>query len=140
MRINPVVFFVSASVVVLFVVLGAVFTEPAGLFFGTVQDFIVSYLGWFYILSVAIFLGFVLWLYVSPYGEVRLGKDEDRPEYKNSTWFAMLFSAGMGIGLLFYSVAEPIMHFSAPPEAPGGTVLAAKEAMNLTFFHWGLHA
>ncbi|WP_440954937.1 BCCT family transporter [Methanosarcina sp. Mfa9] len=140
MRINPVVFFVSASIVVLFVVLGAVFTEPAGLFFGMVQDFIVSYLGWFYILSVAIFLGFVLWLYVSPYGKVRLGKDEDRPEYKNSTWFAMLFSAGMGIGLLFYSVAEPIMHFSAPPEDPGGTVLAAKEAMNLTFFHWGLHA
>ncbi|TGC09372.1 BCCT family transporter [Methanolobus halotolerans] len=138
--INSHVFYVSAVLVLFFVALGVLLTEELSVAFTTLQDIIVDNLGWFYIISVAFFLGFVIWLYFSPYGTIRLGKESDRPEYKDTTWFAMLFSAGMGIGLLFYSVAEPIIHFSSPRETAPGTVEAAVEAMNITFFHWGLHA
>ncbi len=139
-QVNSHVFYVSAAFVLLFVLMGVLFTENLSSVFITLQDLIVVNLGWFYILSVAIFLIFVLWLYFSPYGNTRLGKETDRPEYKDTTWFAMLFSAGMGIGLLFYSVAEPIIHLASPREAEPGTIEAAIEAMDLTFFHWGLHA
>ncbi|WP_292485594.1 BCCT family transporter, partial [Methanohalobium sp.] len=141
MKINPFVFFVSATVIVMFVVLGSLFTEFMKQFFNTLQTSIISYFGWFYILAVAFFLIFIIWLYLSPYGNIKLGKDDDVPVFSNTSWFAMLFSAGMGIGLLFYSVAEPVLHFSNPP---GGvapeSIEAAKQAINLTFFHWGLHA
>lgn len=137
---NSQVFYVSVVLVLSFVYMGIFFTEKVSNAFTTVQDLIVVNLGWFYILSVAFFLGFVIWLYFSRYGTIRLGKESDRPEYKDITWFAMLFSAGMGIGLLFYSVAEPIIHFSSPKEVASGSIEAAVQAMNLTFFHWGLHA
>ena len=140
MKVNPVVFFVSAGVVLAFLLLGAAFPRATASLFGALQNGIVANFGWFYILSVAFFLGFVLWLLVSPYGGVRLGGDDEEPDYSYLTWFAMLFSAGMGIGLLFYGVAEPILHFGAPLEAEPGTVAAAREAMHLSFFHWGLHA
>jgi len=140
MKMNPYVFFTSSGIAILFVVLGAVFSEPMGRMFASVQDFIVGTFGWFYIVAAAFFLLFVLWLLVSPYGRVRLGKDDEEPEYSYLTWFAMLFSAGMGIGLVFYGVAEPVLHFGNPPRSEPQTVEAAREAINLTFFHWGLHA
>jgi choline/glycine/proline betaine transport protein len=141
MKINPFVFFVSATVIVMFVVLGSLFTEFMKQFFNTLQNSIISYFGWFYILAVAFFLIFIIWLYLSPYGNIKLGKDDDVPVFSNTSWFAMLFSAGMGIGLLFYSVAEPVLHFSNPPGgAAPESIEAAKQAINLTFFHWGLHA
>ncbi len=140
MKVNPVVFFVSAAFILCFLLLGAFYTQSVQHVFGVLQDGIALNLGWFYILSVGFFLLFVLWLFISPYGRIRLGKDHNRPEFSNLNWFAMLFSAGMGIGLLFYSVAEPIMHFSHPPAGGGGTEEAAKQALILTFFHWGLHA
>ncbi|WP_410808501.1 BCCT family transporter [Methanohalobium sp.] len=141
MKVNPFVFFVSAAVIVMFVVLGSVFTEPMRQFFNILQDSIISYFGWFYILAVAFFLFFIIWLYFSPYGSIKLGKDDDIPVFSNTSWFAMLFSAGMGIGLLFYSVAEPVQHFSNPPGATAPeSIEAARQAINLTFFHWGLHA
>jgi choline/glycine/proline betaine transport protein len=96
--------------------------------------------GWFYILSVAIFLMFVIFLMLSRYGDVKLGSDDSEPEYSYLSWFAMLFSAGMGIGLLFFGVAEPIQHYAKPPVGAGSTIEAARNAMVLTFFHWGLHA
>ncbi|MEA1984726.1 MAG: BCCT family transporter [Euryarchaeota archaeon] len=138
-KVNPVVFYPSVSIVLLFVLMGVFFTEWMGDMFADIQNAIVSYFGWMYIVSVTFFLIFVLWLYFSPYGNIRLGKDEDRPEYRNTTWFAMLFSAGMGIGLLFYSVAEPILHFANPKDPGLGSIATAEEAINLTFFHWGLH-
>lgn len=140
LKVNLHVFSTSAALVLFFLLMGVLFTEQLTGAFETAQDLIVSNFGWFYILSAAFFLIFVIWLYLSPYGNIRLGKDSDRPEYRNTTWFAMLFSAGMGIGLLFYSVAEPIIHFSSPKDALPGTIEAAVQAMNLTFFHWGLHA
>jgi len=141
MKTNSFVFFVSAGVILAFVGLGATFPGPAELVFSSFQDYIVASFGWFYILAVTFFLLFAFWLLVGPFGNVRLGKDEDRPNYTNLTWFAMLFSAGMGIGLLFFSVAEPVLHFGRPPiGGQGGTIEAAHEAMNLTFLHWGFHA
>ncbi len=140
MRSNPTVFLVSAAVILSFVIIGAVFSTPVKEFFVWLQEGIVSGVGWFYIASVAFFLVFVIWLMLSPYGKIKLGKDHETPAFNNTSWFAMLFSAGMGIGLLFYSVAEPIMHWSEPVNASPESIAAAKEAMLFTFFHWGLHA
>jgi choline/glycine/proline betaine transport protein len=138
--LNPFVFLTSAGVIALFVLLAVIFTDEMRAGMGALQDFIVDTFGWFYILAVGGFLVFVLYLLLSPYGAIKLGRDDDEPDYSYLTWFAMLFSAGMGIGLLFYGVAEPIMHFGDPPGMEGGTVAAAQRAMEITVFHWGLHA
>jgi len=137
--IHPVVFPVSAALIVGFVLIGVVWTEGLAAQVDRIQDTIVTNFGWFYIVSVGVILLFVLWLMMGRFGSIKLGADDEKPEFGNLTWFAMLFSAGMGIGLLFFSVAEPIMHLSTPPTAEPGSVLAAKQAMNITFFHWGLH-
>lgn len=136
------VFAVSGVVATLFVVATVFFTEPAGRLFAFLQEAIATRFGWFYILAVTGFLVFVLWLLFSRFGAVRLGADDDEPEFSYPTWFSMLFSAGMGIGLLFYGVAEPVLHFASPRAGtvPAGTVEAAKEALNTAYFHWGLHA
>lgn len=139
-KINPPVFFGSAILILAFVIFGGAFSEQAGNVFTSVQTWIVNNFGWFYLLSVAIFLIFTLSLAISSYGTIKLGPDHSEPDYGYFSWFSMLFSAGMGIGLLFFGVAEPIMHFSSPPVGEGGTIEAARSAMSLTFFHWGLHA
>ena len=136
---NPPVFIVSAAVVLAFVAVGTFFTEATGTAASIVQEFIVTYFGWFYTVSVSFFLIFVVALMFSRYGRVRLGPDDSRPEFSTTAWFAMLFTAGMGIGLVYFGVAEPILHFNSPPMGEGGTDAAAQEAMNLTFFHWLLH-
>ena len=82
----------------------------------------------------------VVFLGVSRYGDIRLGPDHATPDYSLLTWLSMLFAAGMGIGLMFFGVAEPLMHYLSPPSAETGTVAAVQEAMKMTFFHWGLHA
>jgi len=139
-NINPPVFFGSGILILSFVVFGTVFPETANDTFTTVQTWIVTTFGWFYVLAVALFVIFALYLAVSGHGQVRLGPDDSRPDYSYPSWFAMLFSAGMGIGLMFFAVAEPIMHFTNPPTGIGGDVAAAREAMKITFFHWGIHA
>jgi choline/glycine/proline betaine transport protein len=136
---NPPVFLISGAVVLAFVVAGVLFTEATGDLAGAVQSFITTYFGWFYILAVNFFLIFVVVLMLSRYGRVRLGPDESRPEFSTWAWFAMLFTAGMGIGLVYFGVAEPVLHFTSPPVGEGGTEQAAREAMNLTYFHWLLH-
>ena len=137
--INPVVFRAAAILIIGFSLLGIFAPDQVGEAFDAIQSFIVVYFGWLYILAVGFILIFVVGLGLSRYGNIRLGPNDSRPEYSNLTWFSMLFSAGMGIGLLFYSVAEPILHYSSPPNGEGMTIESAKEAMNLTFFHWGLH-
>jgi choline/glycine/proline betaine transport protein len=141
MQVNPVVFGVSAGLVVLFSAFGALAPERASELFGALQGWIVDRFGWFYMMTVTGFLVFAVALALSPYGAVKLGPDDAVPEFGYRAWFAMLFSAGIGIGLMFFGVAEPMIHFSAPPgdTAPAGTVAAAREAMRITFFHWGLH-
>ncbi|TVR65008.1 MAG: BCCT family transporter [Gemmatimonadales bacterium] len=140
LELSPQVFFPAVIVIAVFLVFGAGFTDTAGTVFDAVQDGIVANFGWFYILSVAFFLGFVVFLLFSRYGSIRLGPDDSEPEYSYFSWFAMLFSAGMGIGLVFFSVAEPIFHYVDPPLMEGGTQAAAEDSMRLTFFHWGFHA
>ena len=141
LRVNPVVFFVSAALILAFVVFGAGFTATAEAAVTAVQESIVHTVGWFYTLVVGVLLVFVLVLLANPaYRKLRLGPPDSRPEYTHFSWFAMLFSAGMGIGLLFYGVAEPVLHYANPPRAAPGTPEAAEQAMRLTFFHWGLHA
>jgi len=137
---NPVVFLISGVMVLTFVIFGATQPALAGDWFSKAQQWIVDTFGWFYILSVGGFLIFTIWLMLSPFGDIRLGKDDEEPEYKNISWFAMLFSAGMGIGLLFWGVAEPILHFLGDRSGDPESVKAARHAITTTFFHWGLHA
>ena len=139
-RSPPYSLLITFGLVGLMVMVGAVWTEPFGRAVGWLQGFIVGTFGWFYVLAAVFFLVFVLWLMASRFGHIRLGRDDESPEYGLWTWFAMLFSAGMGIGLVFYSVAEPISHFADPPRADPESLDAAAEAMVITFFHWGLHA
>jgi choline/glycine/proline betaine transport protein len=138
--INAPVFFGSASLILVFVVLTATFPEAAGNLFARLQLALVHGFGWFYLLAVAVFIVFVLALALSDYGRIRLGPDHAEPDYSYGSWFAMLFSAGMGIGLLFFGVAEPITHYMAPPAGDPHTIAAARQAMSITFFHWGIHA
>jgi|GEM_PF-1760998 len=138
--INSPVFFGSAALILALVIYSVAFPQSAQTLFGAVQAWIIANLSWLYILAVAIILLMVVMLALSRYGDIKLGPDHSEPDYSSLTWFAMLFSAGMGIGLMFFGVAEPVMHFLSPPVGEGGTTEAAREAMKITFFHWGLHA
>lgn len=138
--INPPVFYGSAVLILALVLYSVIFPSHAQGLFSQVQAWIISNLSWLYILTVAIILLMVVLVALSRYGDIKLGPDHSEPDYSSLTWFAMLFSAGMGIGLMFFGVAEPVMHFISPPTGEGGTVAAAREAMKITFFHWGLHA
>lgn len=134
------VFWISTAVIAVFVLFGALFPETAEGIFEQLQTGISEYLGWYYMLVVTVFLVFSLYLMFSRYGGIRLGDQFEAPRFSYAAWFAMLFSAGMGIGLLFWSIAEPMYHYLSPPHAEGETSEAAAEAMRYTFFHWGLHA
>ncbi len=137
--VNPYVFWSANVVILALVAAAAIATNAVGEIFETIQGGVVERFGWFYILSMTGFLGVAIWLIFSPYGKIRLGDDDSRPQFSTLSWFAMLFSAGMGIGLLFFGVAEPIQHYLTPPEGRPASLDAAREAMGLTFFHWGLH-
>lgn len=138
--LHPPVFFVSAAVVLATVAFAILSPQAAETVFDAVQSWILENASWFYIVTVAIILVSVVYLAVSRYGDIKLGPDHSQPDFRDLTWFAMLFSAGMGIGLMFFGVAEPVMHYVAPPTGEARTVAAAREAMKITFFHWGLHA
>ena len=139
-HIHPVVFPVAVIVILGFVIWGSLAPDSAGEILSNVRVWITETLGWFFIASVAAFLVFLGYLVIGRYAKVRLGPDDSRPDYSYTTWFAMLFSAGMGIGLVFWGVAEPIYHFIDAPRTEGGTDAAALDAMVLTFHHWGLGA
>jgi choline/glycine/proline betaine transport protein len=134
------VFYPSVAVIFTMVAFAMISPELAGSVFSSIKNFIAQKFGWLYMLSVGVFTFFVIFLALSPYGRFKLGPDQSKPKYSNTSWFAMLFSAGMGIGLMFWSVAEPVMHYGAPPIGDKETLEAAKNAMKITFFHWGLHA
>ncbi len=136
---SPPVFLGAAGIIASFVIYGAVAPDHAGANFEAAQAFIIDRFGWFYTLSSTLILVFVIWLGSSRAGDIRLGGDGAEPEFGNLTWFTMLLAAGMGIGLVFFGVAEPIEHYLAPLEAEGRTDEAVREALFHTFFHWGLH-
>jgi len=139
-QINPPVFILSSVFTLVFVGLAVLYPDAAAGLFTATQDWVTHSAGWFYVISVAGFLVFVVALAVSGYGRIKLGPDHSEPDYSYLSWFAMLFSAGMGIGLMFFGVAEPVMHFVSPPVGTGETVAAARNAMRITMFHWGVHA
>lgn len=139
-RLDPPVFYGASLILAITVVAAAIWPNATGAIFGSAQDAIVTFGSWYYVLVVALILLVVLWVSVSRFGAIRLGPDHVAPEYSFLSWFAMMFSAGMGIGLMFFGVSEPVMHFMSPPTGEPATVAAAREAMKLTFFHWGIHA
>ncbi|MPY78048.1 MAG: BCCT family transporter [Actinophytocola sp.] len=136
---NPPVFFISMFIALAFLVAGVFFTPATNKAASAALDFFTSNFGWFYILSATLFLGFVVVVMVSRYGRLRLGPDDSRPEYRTLPWFAMLFTAGMGIGLVFFGVYEPPYHMGNAPMITQQGQEAAADAMRYTIFHWGLH-
>ncbi|MFC4078395.1 glycine betaine uptake BCCT transporter [Salinithrix halophila] len=138
-KVSKSVFYTSVIISLLFIVWGTVAPKNVAAVTGDIQEFLQVKFGWFYLLAATAFLIFVLMLVFTRYGNIRLGKDDEKPEYGFITWFAMLFSAGMGIGLVFWGVAEPLTHFTSPPIGEGGTRQAAENAMKYSLFHWGLH-
>lgn len=137
---NPKVFITSSTTILGLVVFSLLQPELADTTFGSVQAAFVDNLSWFYVLTVAIVLVCVCYLSLSRFASIRLGPDHAAPDYGYLTWLSMLFAAGMGIGLMFFGVAEPLMHYLAPPTAQEQSIEAMREAMKTTFFHWGFHA
>lgn len=137
--IHPWVFFGSAAIILFFVAVTIFFHQTMGNVFQSMQSVMSTYAGWFFIATMNVVLMFVVLLALSRFGDIRLGGPDAEPEFSTSSWFAMLFSAGMGIGLLFYGVAEPMFHYGANPLTKPGTIEAARKAMDITFLHWGLH-
>lgn len=139
-QLDKTVFFGSVCLIVTFIILTLTNIDVAETIFNQLKADVATHFGWLFNLSVQIFLLFVLFLAVGRFGQVRLGGVDCRPEYSMTSWFAMLFSAGMGIGLMFWSVAEPVFHYSAPPLGQSNTPQSAVQAFELTFLHWGFHA
>ena len=144
LRTSPVIFFGSAAIIIAFVVATIAFTEPMGKATDTASQWLMTNLGWFYILGVTVFLAFLLFIAAGRFGRVKLGPDDEPPEHSGGAWFAMLFAAGIGSILMFWGVAEPVSHFGDPPRATelgleAGTWAAARDAMNFTYYHFTLH-
>jgi len=139
LKLNGRVFFTSAIFILISIILTLIFKDSASEFFNSTQENVSKHGGWFYILGVNFFLLFVLYLALSKYGQLKIGGPDAQPEFKKISWFSMLFSAGMGIGLLYFSISEPLTHFSNPPMGGGGNAEAAREAMKYTYLHWGVH-
>ena len=135
------VFVPAAAVILAVVAITLLFPQQFSDFITEGNQVVIDSIGWYYVLIVTGFVFFALWLAFSRLGDVTLGKDGEEPQYGLGSWFAMLFAAGMGIGLVFYGAAEPLIHFAGPPPGVEGSDQAvAQAAMNRTFLHWGVHA
>ncbi|OIH98330.1 choline transporter [Curtobacterium sp. MCBA15_001] len=134
-------FWPAAVIVLGFVVWTLSAPASAESAFAALQAAIVANFSWYYVLIAAGFVAFSLFIGFSKFGDIKLGKDQDEPEFSTGSWFALLFAAGMGIGLVFYGVSEPLSHFASPrPGVTGDEQSLAQQAMTQTFLHWGLHA
>jgi len=138
--VKPPVFFGAVAIIVVFLLIGALLPGQAETAFSAMQAWVLSRFGWFYLLSVAIFVGAAIILAAGRTGDLKLGPDDAEPDFPYLSWLAMLFAAGMGIGLMYFAVGEPLMHAAAPPDVPPGGPAARRAAMSITFFHWGIHA
>ena len=139
----PRVFLPAAALILLFSIIAIAMPKRLSDLLTTANTTIVVDLGWWYVAIVTGFVAFAFWMALSPMGDIVLGKDDEDPEFGLKSWFAMLFAAGMGIGLVFWGVAEPLNHYAAPPpgsQTQTGTAAAGRAAMDTTFLHWGLHA
>ena len=140
-KIDRVVFGVTAVIALAFLAWGFLSTDTLGTASGTALDWTVHNMGWLFVLLASAFVVFVIWLAMGRFGNIPLGADDEEPEFRTVSWIAMMFSAGMGIGLMFYGVAEPLAHFVTPPPGTGpeGNPEAVQNAMATTLFHWTLH-
>ncbi len=134
------VFWPASVLIVVFIATTLIVGEPMERVFGNIQDGISNYTGWFLVIAVNVFLFFCIFVGFSKFGSIKLGGENAEPEFTKGAWFAMLFSAGMGIGVIFWGVAEPMYHFTHPPIPQEDEVLRMEQAMNFTFLHWGMHA
>ncbi|QFU31390.1 BCCT family transporter [Brevundimonas sp. Bb-A] len=139
-KMNPRVFWGASLIVGLLLALAVAAPGESDRLFQAAQGWVIDTFGWFYIAAVAGFLLLILFLALGPTGALKLGPDDSEPDFPYVSWLAMLFAAGMGIGLMYFAVAEPIQHYASPPEAQPRTFEAAREAMVITFTHWGVHA
>ncbi|QUW20875.1 BCCT family transporter [Sporosarcina sp. Marseille-Q4063] len=134
------VFYITMALIILAVGYGALAPESFEAVTTTIKDFVASTFGWYYMVLMSFMVALSVFIILSPYGKIRLGKDSDRPQFSTVTWIAMLFSAGMGIGLVFYGAAEPLSHYAVDPAtADPNTAAAFKEGLRYSFFHWGFH-
>ena len=137
---NNIIAVASMTLTLTFIILGIFFTEGLNKFFSSVLSITTNHFGWFYLTAAFLFLLLCGYLMFSKFGSVKLGKDSDKPEYSTKSWIAMLFSAAMGCGLVFWGVAEPVMHYVTPPLGEGSTAESANTSMKFVFFHWGFNA
>lgn len=139
-NVNPNVFLSTVIIIAIFLAIVIIAPSSFELLTQQLKQWITDSFSWFYVLSVAVFLILLIYIACSASGKIKLGPDHSQPEYSNGSWFAMLFTAGMGIGLMFFGVAEPVMHYVSPPSGDPESVESAQQALRITFFHWGLHA
>ncbi|WP_410506892.1 BCCT family transporter [[Mycobacterium] appelbergii] len=139
--VDWVVFGVTAVIALAFLVWGFLSTDSLATASTNALGWVMADVGWLFVLTASGFVVFVIWLAMSRYGNIPLGRDDDEPEFRTVSWVAMMFSAGMGIGLMFFGVSEPLSHFASPPPGTGepGNAEAAQTAMATTMFHWTLH-
>ncbi|QDI90731.1 BCCT family transporter [Salicibibacter halophilus] len=134
-----IVFWVSLIIAAVFIAWGTFFPENVETILGAIDGFIATNLGWFYMLVMTFFVLFAIFMVVTPFGRIKLGRPDEKPEYSYFTWFAFLFTAGMGVGLVFFGVTEPLTHYHNPPSEDPGSMAAAEESLQHTIFHWGFH-
>ena len=133
------VFFWTLLIAIGVIVFGAVYSSTLGEISSVAMQWVSTNFGWFYILSVGAFIGFCLWISLSKYGRVKLGKDDEKPEFSTFSWYAMLFCGSTGIGLVFWSIAEPLSHYAAPPVGiEAGTMEAIDFSIRTCYLHWGI--
>lgn len=140
-RPDPRVFYPAAGIILLFVLATILFTDTMTAVLSTLQSDVIGVFGWYYVLIVAAFVVFSLWMGLSRFGDIVLGKDEDEPLFRLPVWFSMLFATGMGIGLVYWGAAEPLSHYVDPkPGVSGDDAALAQAAMGQSYLHWGFHA
>ena len=141
LKTDPTIFFVAAGCMVVFLVLLLLLPSQTQDVFTSARTWIVTNLGWFFIMGVSLWLLFLVLLALSRYGRIRLGADDSKPEYSNISWFTMLFAGGIGTILMFWGVAEPISHAAVPPRdgVVPHSVEAAEDAIAFSLYHFGLH-
>ncbi|MFC0522967.1 BCCT family transporter [Pontibacillus salicampi] len=133
-------FWIALTIGIVFVSWGAIFPEQLLTTMMSIRNGVLDQFGWFYQLAATFMLVISIIIAFSKFGKIKLGKEKDKPEYGTITWFAMLFSAGMGIGLLFYGLSEPVTHYANPPVGEAQTIDSAKQGLKYSYLHWGLHA
>ncbi len=138
--IAPWVFWPSVAIIGAFVLWAIIWDDAANRAVMALNSDVVGNLGWYYMVLVSLFVVFVVWVGLSRFGDIKLGKDDDKPDFSTASWLAMLFAAGMGIGLVYWGVAEPLTFYDSPrPGVEGGEAEAARAAFSQTFLHWGIH-